>query len=342
MKITELKRRIAQYPEQQLQLIIAEMYKAMPKKLIEDKQIDQLLLNTYDRLEEQKKAKKNAELPDFDALADETETFIQHAYQQNYFAPNREIHKKDRPKWRFIVKRLTDQLVAAGQQPEHVARASGLLDKLYIVLCQASQRYLFNTDDPFNSVRIAQPDYFRYVLSLKTSFSPPAVWVREAIRLMLEEGTDPNTSDDDLIQVLLEFLPTPPLKELAVEQCDRLRKELEASKTARSKSAWSSDYSEKRKRNMLCLLKFQCWMRLCEYDAAIAEFKQTYAYASSSEVELYILLKYLYPFGLKELWVREYEAAVRAGVKPREQLQRIYTYIGQNGQFPEHFHSPGS
>lgn len=339
MKITELKRSIEAYPEKRLQLLVAEMYKAMPKKLIEEKNIDRLVLHTYETLEEQKKAKKSAEFPDFDSLTGETETFIQHAYRQNYYASNKEIPKKDRPKWRFIVKRLTDQLVAAGRQPEYAAKASSLLDQLYVMLCQASDSYLFNTDDPFNSVRIAQPDYFRYVLTLKADSKQPQVWVREAIQLIANEGTDRFTLPETLIEAALEFLHTVPHKEIAVEQCDRLLKELEAEETVQPRSAWGSDYRLKETRNCLQLMQFFCRIRLHEYDLAIGEFKRTYMYSDSPEVELYVLLQYLYSFDLKDYWLREYEAAVNNGIEPRKQLRRVYRCIGETGRFPESYYS---
>jgi hypothetical protein len=42
MKITELREIIKEYNEEDLRLLIAELYKAMPKALREDKEIDDL------------------------------------------------------------------------------------------------------------------------------------------------------------------------------------------------------------------------------------------------------------------------------------------------------------
>jgi hypothetical protein len=44
-------------------------------------------------------------------------------------------------------------------------------------------------------------------------------------------------------------------------------------------------------------------------------------------VKLYILLKYLAAFELYDLWIREYEAALRKKVKPRDSLKEAYEKI---------------
>lgn len=94
MKLPELRRTIEQYPQERLRLIVAELYRAMPKKMIEEKGIDQFILNTNTVLDERKKSKKLETPLEFSSVKEEVETFLRHAYQQNYFAPNREIHKK--------------------------------------------------------------------------------------------------------------------------------------------------------------------------------------------------------------------------------------------------------
>jgi len=336
MKIADLRRAIEACSEDKLRLLVSEIYKALPKKVIENKNIDQLILNTEEVLQKRKKANKPVELPDFKSLARETEIFIDHAYKQHYFAPNKEIHKKERPKWRFIVKRLTEQLIVTGRQEEYAAESSTLLEKLYAMLCHSSRYYLFSTEDPFNSVYSSQPDYLRYVLAVKVNSRQPQVWVREAIQLVVNEGTDLQTNTDSLTEVLLEFLQTAPLKELAVEQCDQLIKEMKANKPVKSKANWDSEYRFKEKINNLRIVKFFCKIRLYEYDAAIIEFRKSYKeYQNNPEVDLYILLEYLFQFELKDYWVREYETAITNGIKPRESLQRTYRYIDENGQFPE-------
>ena len=341
MKLSELRRTIEAYPEDRLRLILVEMYKALPKKLIEEKQIDPLIVNTNKTLEQRKITKQADNAPNFEMIKTETETFLHHAYQQHYFAPNREIHKKDRPKWRFIVKRLTEQLAAILHQEEHAAEASVLLEKLYKMLCYASGHYLFSSVEPFNSIRIPQSDYFRSVVASKAACQQPQVWIRESIELMVKQGTDQETLVDSLIEVLLEFLKTAPLKELAIEQCDRIIADWKAKGPSGRRSAYGShsEYEYRDHLNQVHLIRFYCGIRLNEYDAAIREFKNSFREtANNPEVDLYILLQHLCQFDLPKLWVREYEAAIHGGVKPREALQRMYLYLTEHKQFPEHYY----
>ena len=65
MLVAELKEVIKEYPEEDLRLLIVELYKAMPKKLREDKDIDALIRDMHrkkpDKKQEQKKQEVSAD-----------------------------------------------------------------------------------------------------------------------------------------------------------------------------------------------------------------------------------------------------------------------------------------
>ena len=48
-----------------------------------------------------------------------------------------------------------------------------------------------------------------------------------------------------------------------------------------------------------------------------------------------VLLQILHAYDLKEYWLREYDAAVKNGIIPREMLSEKYNYLRQNDKFPE-------
>ena len=104
MKIAEVRKLLEGYSKQKLQLIIAEMYKTIPKAIKEDAGIDNILTNP-DELKTTRK-KKQPVIPDIWPIQHEAEEFIENAYQQHYFAPNSTVHKRERPKWRFIAKQI--------------------------------------------------------------------------------------------------------------------------------------------------------------------------------------------------------------------------------------------
>ena len=77
-------------------------------------------------------------------------------------------------------------------------------------------------------------------------------------------------------------------------------------------------------------------MALCEYENGIKYFNENNV-ERDKEVSLYILLDLLLEYELKEYWLREYDEALKKGVKPREALQKTYKYIQENDKSPEYF-----
>ncbi|MEW6424649.1 MAG: hypothetical protein AB1523_07855 [Bacillota bacterium] len=331
MQIQQVRELLQDYPADKLRLIIGELYKILPKKVIEEKGVDVLLKDPDGFLENRRKNRKAVELPDFEEVKEETELFIENAKQQYYFAPNRVIPKKDRPKWRFIVKRLYKDLLTLTGDTNNLPQVSELLEKLYCLLCEACGVYLFSSDDPFASVGIKQSEFYRQVIAAKKQAFLPGEWVPAAIRLIVENHVDRNTLPTDLMYVLVEFLNTAPLKEQAAEQADRLRREFLKSSLKRRQMG----YSEKSRNNDLVELVLILQMALGDYEKAISYFKAHYV-GLDDEVSLYVLLRWLFHYGLKDLWLREYEAALDHGIQPRKALRNTYQYIRETGKFPEY------
>lgn len=116
MRINEVRERLDKYSKDQLRLIIVEIYKALPKAIKEDRDIDAIISNPDAFKKGKKKAKKKQEpLPDMDELEFDIEDFIENAYKQYYFAPNSVVHKRQRSKWRFVVKGYYKNLLAAAE-----------------------------------------------------------------------------------------------------------------------------------------------------------------------------------------------------------------------------------
>ena len=331
MKIAQVREQVKDYDSERLRIIINELYKVLPKKLIEEKGIDDLLKNPEEYVTRRKKG-GGAGLPDFNQVKRETEIFIEYAGQHYYFAPNRVVHKKDRPKWRFIVKRLYKDLISSSKNPEYSAEAVNLMGRLYCLMCEACGVYLFSSDDPFQSVGIDQTEFFRMVVAVKKQAGLPEDWVMEAIRLIIDNDVDNYTLTTELMYTLLEFLNTAPLKEKAVEQCDRLRREI----VGVAKKRRPAGFSESKKNNDLVEMVLILQMELGEHEQAVGYFKSFYR-ASNTEVALYVLLQWLQRYGLKDLWIKEYETATQQGVRPRDELLNKFKQLKAKGEFPTYF-----
>jgi hypothetical protein len=101
------------------------------RALKEERDIDALVRCPDAQEIKRVKSSKKDDL-DFDSVADEASTFIDYALRQYYFAPNMYVPKRERPKWRFIAKRLYRNLVPCAADPENLEEAADLVEELFV------------------------------------------------------------------------------------------------------------------------------------------------------------------------------------------------------------------
>jgi hypothetical protein len=329
MKLDEVRGRIKEYDPAELREIIVQIYKAIPKKIIEEKGIDAMIEDIKTAVALKKKPKIVYEPANVNYLEYDIDEFVDYAYKQYYFAPNSYVHKKDRPKWRFIVKKFINDLQTVSDEPDDNHKAGLLLEKLYKMLLYACKYYIFSTDDPFRSVGIAEEQILDMILERKLEKGLTRDSLSQAIRITAESRRNNG--------LLIARLKTPELREMAFEECLKLKRELEAKHPSTKIKGYSSDFSKYElmvKRNNFVDIAFRIRMDLFEYDEAIEFFKKNY-FKGDQEVTLFILLDHLFQYDLRELWIREYENAVKNGIEPREELAKVYSYIKSKGEFPE-------
>jgi len=334
MRIGEVRNLLKKYSKEQLELIIAEMYKAIPKAVKEGMDIDGMLSDP-DALKGKKKRTKAAERPDIVSLETETEEFIGNAYNQYYFAPNSVVPKRERPKWRFVAKRLYKSLLAAARDEDNIPAASRLLEKLYVMLCYSCSYILFSAYDSFESVGIAQSEFFHSVLTLKRKHEAVTEFVPHAVSLIVDNGLNRYTLATELMEVALEFFSTPDIRELAVKECDN-RVSAEVSALVKAQKGSRDRYEGKKVINDLVEIVFLCCRDLHEVDRGIRYCAEKYQ-EDHPEIKLYVILRWLYRCDERELFVREYKKALEAGVKPRKQLVDAFTALQKTGEFPKYF-----
>ncbi len=100
MKVQELRVLLKKADREKIEKAFVESYKQFSKAQKEE--ADRIIADILSG--EVLKKQDNAQQIDFIALKQEIEEFIENAYAQNYFAPNRVIPKSKRPKWRFLVR----------------------------------------------------------------------------------------------------------------------------------------------------------------------------------------------------------------------------------------------
>jgi hypothetical protein len=333
MKIAEVKTILEKYSQKQLKVIITQLYKAIPKAVKEANDIDSLLQDP-DSFLRSKSIPREKEIPDIDLLHYDTEEFIEDAYHQYYFIPNQFISKRDRPKWRFIVKRLYKDLLAAASDKENLPEAAQLFEKLYQLLCYACSYILFSGDDPFQSVGIQQKEFFHRILTLKFQYEEKYTCIKNALLLLINNSHGSGALSEDLMQVLMEFLKTPDLKELAISGCNELIETVKKEPPPKKTDFRSNDKKKEKLKN-LAEMGFLCYAQLYEYEKAIQYFKQYYA-ENIGETALYVLLRLLFNLRQKDYFLQEYEKALKNGIAPWESLEKTYRYIKENGKLPEY------
>ncbi len=331
MKVTELRDLLKQYEEDDLRLIIVEMYKSMPKNLREEKDTDSLVKDIQ-KVVQNRKAAKEPELVDVYRLKAQIELFIDYAYKQYYFAPNSYVHKKDRPKWRFMVKSFIKDLQQVPPDSPEGDIATDLLEKLFDMLCYGTHYYIFSTEDPFRSIGMEREELFDLVVSGKLRKGIKPEFIHSIVKSIVDNRYCA------MINVLISNLKTPDARMMTIEQCILLKKELDLVKPVR-KSNSQYVYDEKqdkwvKKVNRLVNIIVRTYMALCEYDEAIKYFK-TFFIGKDKEVVLYHVLDLLQSYEMKDLWLREYDEAVSKGVEPRKSINMTRKALLEKGTFPE-------
>jgi hypothetical protein len=326
MKVAELRKLLAAYSADQLRLLVVELYKALPKKAKQDVDLDELLRNPAAGTA-RKSGRRKPKTVDLGALRREIEEFLRQASAGLYVIPNRVVPKRERPKWRFQVMRFLKELPAAATAAEDVPVAAHLLEELYSLLCRGCGEYLFTTVDPFRSVRTPQSEFLDRVLTLRQAHESPRDFVRRGLTLATESELDRETLHSDLMLALLAHLRTPALREIAIDECERrlddvARQEQPEAEDRAGRGYPRERYRSRRLRNNLAEMGFRCHLALADPEAAIAFFQRHWTRRDGPEVRLYVLLHLLAEHDLPQLWAREYDRAVAAGVRPREALQR--------------------
>ena len=338
MKMPEVRRVIEKYSEEQLRTIVFELYKAMPKAIKEKNDVDSILMNP-NGLKQPRPKTRQKEVPDIELLKYETERFVDYAYKQYYFAPNRFVSKQNRPKWRFIVKRLYKGLLAASAGEGNISEAASLLEKLYQLLCYSCSYVLFSAYDSFESIGIEQQEFFRRVLALKYECEDKDPFIKNALLSMVNNPLNRYTLRENLMEVVLEFAKTPDLREMTITQCTELiettrRESFPQKKLQLNHERRRADYAKSEKLNNLTKMAFLCYARLYEYPRAIAYFKANYCEADQEQA-LYVLLRLLIDLNQKDYFLEEYETGLEHGIKPRDALNKTYRITKERGALPE-------
>lgn len=321
MKIQELRKLLSASDKERLEKAFAECYKQLRKGQKEE--IDPVIVDILEGRAIDKK--KTESTVSFEELEQQIEGFIENAYAQNYFAPNRVIAKSQRPKWRFMVKNYIKELEKVPFESEYYPRAVKLLSDIYHLICAACNYYLFSTEDPFRSIGWEQSNLFE--LLVKKTFA--LGYTRVNIAQLLLDATGGGLSRESLhIEqelVLLGGLKTSDVKLMAIEEAKKLI-EGKTEKLMEKGMHSNQKYYLEEAVNELCGMVLLISIRLGESEEGINYYFK-YTRMLNREITLYCALDMINIIENDDLWIKVYEYGVKKRIKPRDCLKDRYEIL---------------
>ena len=183
MKVAELRQKLAKLKKDELTKLAVEFYKLIPKAKKEDNHLDNLINNPNSKVK--KSTAKGASLLE---LTIDINRFIEHVKAEYYWRSNKVIPKKERPKWRFAVKKWYKELSNLNRTDADIVLQLELLKKLYELLCDSYSEYYFTSDYAFKSISVEQADFYQTIISFIYELEGPTGVIHKGFDLLFAKG----------------------------------------------------------------------------------------------------------------------------------------------------------
>lgn len=199
MRIGKLRMLLEQYGETTLRDVIVEMYRNIPKSVIEEKEID-FMVSHFTRYKEQKSSDERHSLSQTIVLA---ERFVELAYDHLYLVPNQVMSERDQKNWYIHAKKIIRDLTHYASDDRE---ARTMYEEIFLLLSSsAGEEPLFTTSDPFRLLKLSQTTMLSQLIHYYQLDAPtPAVWIDRSLYTALHVPKDVDSTRIDLLSTLLE------------------------------------------------------------------------------------------------------------------------------------------
>ncbi len=336
MKIQELKEAIKSHKREELEFIISELYKAIPKAKKEDAQIDEIIKKPIKETAAKSDKKTGRTIK---AIKADVDNFIFNAKEQNYLGPNRAIPKAQRSKWRFLVKNLYKEILVAEKNGESTVECASVMKDLYECLTYSCHYICFTAYDTFESVGIDQDDFFEQIIKYYRDAVDIADFINISIRLIIDNPLNRYTLYSSLMTIFFNYCQTPAMKEMVISTAKdilvKVKNEPEKKDAFFMSSTRTNEmsYEKREKVNNLVEIIFRAHCYLYEFSIGAA-FAQSNLIERDKEITLYIVVRILFGFNNHEQILKEIESNM--SIKPRESLLKLRDYILKNKKLPDY------
>ena len=300
MLVSELKKELAKYDRKDVEKIVIELYKRIPKNKKEEYQIDDFIKNAQEKT---KSVVKNVTIGE---LQKEIIYFLDCVDNEYYVIPNKVVPKKERSTWRFKVKRFYKELIKYDPVTIEGVLATDLLIQIYKRISIGSNRLLFSNWETFRAIGIEQVDFFEVLLNRIFAREHNEKNMKLCISI-LQCPSDPYGGlYRGVYDVFASHLLSVEEKNMGIKLLnDRVVELLELRKAYLKEKRQTYDLEEEIDLCTMCILDI--FISLNKVDEGITYFHK-YCCESQTEIKEYVLLEELEKYELYENWVTEYES----------------------------------
>lgn len=314
MLISELKKEIKKYNQKDLESIIVELYKRIPKNKKEDYNIDDFIKNVDNKQKINSKKEFN-----FQELEKEIKYFLSCVDNEYYVVPNKIVSKKERSSWRFKVKRYYKELSNIIPNSDNGAQATMLLIEIFKRLSIGSNRLLFINWETFRALGVSQSDYYDNILKRILYNGYTKENLQKCIDF-LDIVKDPYELSYDMFYTYISNLKTIDNKEVSIQLINEKIEDLKLKLKDEKNSRIEYDLQELLNEYVECVTDI--YFELEEIEKGIKFFHKNYI-ERSKEIKEYVLLNKLDVADLIDAWLKEYEQNMNK-INFRESLKKRY------------------
>jgi len=318
MKVAELRKLIADHEAAALRTLVVELYKMIPAKVRDERDVDALVREPGKAAALRKAQRARSAMPDPDEALDEAQLFLENAAQQNYFAPNRAVPKKERAGWRFVARRVYKNLVALLAVDALREESGELLAELYRILCRGEEVYLFPSTEPFEAMKVERTEMLGAALAAARATRPADRFIDLALDLAL--GGSLWGMQSQVARVVAAEARTPELRDLLVERVrERCRPPSGGARSKGQMKLPAEGWKRASALKVLATIALYACAANGETERGVEEFQAVIGERGSIEATPG-LLAHLQELGRDDLWAATYDRAVEQGLDPSSTL----------------------
>lgn len=335
MKVPELREIIIKHSKEDLEYLLIELYKLIPKAKKEETDIDEIIKQGKPK-DKGAKTKISAKEKSFETLKSEYEAFVFHAVNGHYLGKDRVIAKKDRAKWRFTCKAIIKELFDAyKREPANRIACIQYLEQIYKILCKGGYYNYFSSEDTFASVGYEQEIFCIDIIKLIYQSVDLEMASAKIVEILLFESNHNNNCFPYRLEKFLALLDSNKkinaLFEPSFAILEEVEKKIEGFWIADQKKKYPEKYlpyTLSKENEHLVEIVFSLYILLEEEDKAIDFYhKNMKNYSEDKEIQLYILVTWLIKLEVFDRVVKEIDLAIEKGISPRASLVKAYKNI---------------